>query len=112
MPSTTDARRLCSGRAWVLATTPYRLACQLNQQPCALCGQTIDYSLHRNHKRAFTIDHVIPLWTGQNPDPLDPRGWQPAHRSCNSSRGAREHNRERSQRRPKPNYYQRTEHTW
>lgn len=87
------ARALCSGRRWVEATAPFRQACAEAGAPCWLCDQPIDYSLHRNHRLSFTVDHVVALWTGRNVDPFDPRGWRPAHRSCNSSRGASDGNR-------------------
>lgn len=92
-----DPRKVCSGQAWVKLTTPYRQACASRGAPCALCGQPIDYRLPRNHRGSFTVDHVVPLWAG-NPSPLDPTGWRPAHRSCNSSRGATEGNRLRRRR--------------
>lgn len=109
MPALSEARRLCSGRAWVELTTPYRLACAIAQKPCALCGARIDYSLHRNHRLAFTVDHITPLWQGG--PPLDPGNWQPAHRRCNSSRGAKETNKIRFAR-PHPPNYKPTEQTW
>lgn len=89
----TTARLTCSGRAWVNATTPYRLACAQADAPCALCGDPIDYTLKGNQPAAFTVDHKHPLWAGGHP--TNPTNWQPAHRSCNSRRGAQETNQRR-----------------
>ena len=101
----------CAGRQWTEATRPFRAACAATNAPCALCGQPIDYRLTGNHKRAFTVDHIIARWAGG--PPLDPTNWQPAHRTCNSSRGAKETNTHRAMNRPKPIYFQRrTELTW
>lgn len=101
----------CSGQGWQKATAPFRNACALNAAPCALCGKPIDYTLRSPNRWAFTVDHIVARWAGGQP--LDPRNWQPAHQSCNSSRGARENNRERARLRPKPIYHlPRTELTW
>lgn len=78
----------CAGRAWQTATAPYRHHCATTNQPCALCGQPIDYTLRGNHPQAFTVDHRHARMHGG--PPLDPTNWQPAHRSCNSRRGATE----------------------
>lgn len=94
MPSRT-ARALCSGRGWVKATRPYRRHHAALGTPCALCHEPINYSLLHPHRRAFTVDHIIPIWAG-NPNPLDPTGWQPAHHGCNASRGASEGNKLRT----------------
>lgn len=90
MPTT--GRQICSGRAWLRATKPFRDACALAGAPCALCGKPIDYRLRGTNRLAFSVDHKVPLWRNAS-DPLDPAGWQPAHVSCNSSRGATEGNR-------------------
>lgn len=83
----------CSGRRWQLATLPTRRAWAAANQPCALCHQPINYGLRHPHKRSLTVDHIHARWAGGNP--MDPANWQPAHLSCNSSRGASETNARR-----------------
>lgn len=63
---------------------------------CALCGQPIDYSIRSPHRLAITVDHIVPRWAGGKI--LDPNNCQPAHHSCNASRGASEGNRIRARR--------------
>jgi 5-methylcytosine-specific restriction endonuclease McrA len=58
------------------------------QAPCVLCGQRIDYSLPPDDPQAFTVEHTVPLSVDRARH-YDPTNWQPAHRSCNSSRGNR-----------------------
>lgn len=99
----------CSGRPWQTATRASRLMWQATNQPCALCRQPIDYTLPARHRWGLTVDHIVPRWAGGSP--LDPRNWQPAHRSCNSSRGTRELNARRS-RSPQPDAPRRTDLTW
>lgn len=54
---------------------------------CSICRKPIDLTLHYNHKMALTWDHV---WAKARGGPkLDPRNLRPAHRACNSSKGAR-----------------------
>ena len=55
-------------------------------RPCALCGQPIDYSLDSSDPMAFVLDERLPRkWGG---DPLSMDNVQPAHRCCNSRKGA------------------------
>lgn len=54
---------------------------------CWRCGQDIDMSLEPNDRMSATVDHVIPLAMGG--PPLDVANLRPAHRACNSARGAR-----------------------
>lgn len=81
----------CAGASWQRATASARATWAGENRPCALCHQRIDYWLQHPHPRALTVDHIVPRWAGGAP--LDPANWQPAHRSCNSSRGATEGNR-------------------
>lgn len=53
---------------------------------CWLCGYAIDLDLPATHRLSFTADHIIPRSLG-GPDTLE--NARPAHRGCNSSRGAR-----------------------
>lgn len=57
-----------------------------DRPPCALCGEPIDYELRYPHERSYVVDHIVPLHTGGT-DTLDNK--QPAHRACNSAKGAR-----------------------
>ena len=52
---------------------------------CHLCTELIDVSLHHNHKMALTIDHLTPV-KAYGTD--DDDNLKPAHRSCNSGKGA------------------------
>jgi 5-methylcytosine-specific restriction endonuclease McrA len=91
MPRT--PRQQCSGRAWQAATRPHLKAWAAANLPCALCHQPINYALRWPHRWCPTVDHRTPLWAGGHP--WDPANWQPAHRTCNSSRGATEGNQQR-----------------
>ena len=64
----------------------HRRAIASGKPPCALCGKPIDYSLVYPHEQSYVVDHVVPLDAG-GPDVLDNK--QPAHRGCNSAKGAR-----------------------
>jgi 5-methylcytosine-specific restriction endonuclease McrA len=55
---------------------------------CHICGRPIDYTLHYLDPMAFVIDHVIPLARGGD-DAL--HNIAAAHRSCNSTKRARDH---------------------
>ncbi|AHW63915.1 Hypothetical protein CGLY_07350 [Corynebacterium glyciniphilum AJ 3170] len=50
---------------------------------CWICGEPIDMALPHDHKRAFTLDHVVPIARGGRV--LDETRY--AHRDCNSARG-------------------------
>lgn len=97
----------CAGWRWQKLTAPFRQQCEAADLPCWLCNEPIDYRLRGNNRWAFTVDHHPPRWAGG--PPLDPTTWRPAHRSCNSARGARETNPLRN-RPPEPP--RRTELTW
>lgn len=56
-----------------------------NGLPCWLCGRGIDTDLPWTHAMSFTADHVQPLAHGGKVL----GELRPAHRSCNSSRGAK-----------------------
>lgn len=55
---------------------------------CWLCNKPIDLTLHHTHRWSFTLDHIVPLDI-PGVDPYDESNILPAHRSCNSSRGAK-----------------------
>lgn len=50
-------------------------------EPCAICGEPIDYSLPAGHPRAFELDEIVSRWRGGSP--TDAGNVQPAHRECN-----------------------------
>ncbi|MSO88038.1 MAG: HNH endonuclease [Acidimicrobiia bacterium] len=79
-----------NGPKWLAATRPYRLAWAKAALPCALCRRPIDYSLHRSHRESLTVDHLVPLMLDGSM--FDPTNWQPAHRSCNASKGVKDRN--------------------
>lgn len=51
---------------------------------CAWCKQGFDFTLHRLHPMAFTMDHPIALENGGS---LTGQAGVPMHRSCNSKKG-------------------------
>ena len=53
---------------------------------CHLCGEPVCMDVPPTHKRYGTIDHVIPVAAGGQHNIENAR---PAHRSCNSSKGAK-----------------------
>ena len=65
--------------------------------PCALCGQSIDYSLTtwvdpkdgrtKRHPLSYELDEIVPVSKGGSH--LDPDNVQPTHRICNQRRGNR-----------------------
>lgn len=59
---------------------------RVDDAPCIRCGQPIDYNAAPNAKNGPTADHEAPIGLG-NPLLTDQVG--PAHRSCNSSHGAK-----------------------
>lgn len=58
------------------------------REPCALCGQPIDYTLPAGHPDAFEVDEIVSRWKGG--DPLDMGNCQPTHRHCNQEKYQRE----------------------
>lgn len=87
--------RYCSSHCRYLATkdtsgSPWlRQRTQILEQHglvCHLCGEAIDPDLPSNHPMDLTIDHVVPRAAGGSDD-LD--NLRPAHRACNSAKGAR-----------------------
>ena len=86
----TIATRRDSGHKWLTLTRPYRLAWATVAKPCALCHEAINYSLHASHRESLTVDHIVPLM--HNGPMFDPTNWQPAHRSCNASKGVLDRN--------------------
>ncbi|CDD67574.1 putative uncharacterized protein [Eggerthella sp. CAG:368] len=60
-----------------------RLKAQGN--PCAICGQPIDYSLPSGDPLSFEVDEIIPVSLGGNE--LDINNVQAAHRICNQRKG-------------------------
>jgi hypothetical protein len=55
------------------------------------CPGYWDWTLHHNHRAAFTAHHLVRLMDGGVPVP-DPRLMAPAHRSCNAWDGLRHQN--------------------
>lgn len=55
--------------------------------PCAICGQPIDYDLPPEHPMSFTVDEIVPVSHGGSPYDMD--NVQAAHRICNIKRGDR-----------------------
>ena len=57
------------------------------RQPCARCGQQIDYSLPHDDKQAFNAGHIR-SWVDHPHLREDPANLQPEHASCGKSAGA------------------------
>lgn len=81
-------------RRWQTLRTTQLTHAQTTNQPCALCGHPIDYTLPgtppKGHKGPWwgpTLDHIHERANGG--DPYNPTNTQPAHHHCNSLRGAR-----------------------
>ena len=55
--------------------------------PCAICGQPIDYDLPPDDPLSFTVDEIVPVSLGGSP--YDMANVQAAHRICNIRRGNR-----------------------
>lgn len=55
--------------------------------PCAICGQPIDYDLPAGHPMSFECDEIIPVSRGGSE--YDLNNVQAAHRICNQKRGNR-----------------------
>jgi len=73
-----------SGRTW----RRFVALCKRELPPvCHLCGKLIDMRLHWNDPESWTIDHITPLALGGAPEDL--ANAAPAHRKCNSKKGAR-----------------------
>jgi 5-methylcytosine-specific restriction endonuclease McrA len=80
----------------------YKLSARLRKELppyCWICSEEIDLTLHRNHKKSWTLDHLVPLSAGG--DPYDESNLRPAHRDCNSRRGTKAE-AEPKKRGPKP----------
>ena len=102
---------ILSTGAWQQLRATYLQHAADHQLPCALCGAPIDYTLHsrptpqpggggrgrggtprrRINPASPTVDHITPRHHGG--DALDWHNLQPAHYSCNSSRGSRQYHR-------------------
>lgn len=74
------------------ARTKLRARVAAEREPCHLCGYPIRYGAHHLDPRAFALDELVPVARGGNP--LDPENVAPAHRCCNSWRGAKPVTRE------------------
>lgn len=64
-----------------------RLCAQVRarQDPCALCGQPIDYLAQPRTRWSFSLDHELSLVHGGAV--LDPNNARAAHYGCNARRG-------------------------
>jgi 5-methylcytosine-specific restriction endonuclease McrA len=69
----------------------WRRLCQLVRDTyglvCWICWRDIDASLPANHRMSFTVDHLLPRALGGRR--YDIANCRPAHRACNSAKGAR-----------------------
>ncbi|MFJ8818196.1 HNH endonuclease [Amycolatopsis thermoflava] len=72
-----------SGRPW--ARVKQQLKALFPLGPCWICGHLIPPDVPPNHPLEYTADHVVPRSKGGRPTLENSR---PAHRRCNSQRGA------------------------
>ena len=54
------------------------------REPCAICGQPIDYNLPAGHPMAYELDEIVSRWKGGSP--IDAKNVQPVHRCCNQQK--------------------------
>lgn len=60
-------------------------------QPCARCGQAINYELSSEHPASFVAGH-IKSWEDHPELREDPANFQPEHKECGQSAGKAEAN--------------------
>lgn len=61
----------------------HRSTIRARRDPCALCGDPIDYTLRTPHPDSFEVDHIIAVDLG-GADTLDNK--QASHRRCNRAK--------------------------
>lgn len=71
-----------------IARDNHRATIRRGRPACHICGGGIDYDLPWLDPGAFVVDHVVPLSKGGT-DTLANKA--AAHRSCNSTKRARDH---------------------
>jgi 5-methylcytosine-specific restriction endonuclease McrA len=85
------------GRSW----RKFVALCKRELPPvCHLCGGMINMGLHHNDPMAWTIDHRVPLAKGGAPEDLNNAA--PAHRRCNSMKGAKENYQHKKPKQSRP----------
>ena len=77
-------------RQWVRLRDELLTRARATHQPCAICGQAINYAAKPNEYDAPSVDHIHP-WSKYPELRLDPANLQVAHRECN----ARKSNKDR-----------------
>lgn len=78
-----------SSRRWKAVCSKMKLE---REWVCWLCGQEIDRYAIPNTAGCWTADHVLSLDEHPEIDPCDERNLRPAHKGCNSAKGARSFN--------------------
>ncbi|MFH8405554.1 HNH endonuclease signature motif containing protein [Streptomyces sp. NPDC018019] len=76
----------CAGRSGARWRTAVAQLKRESSPVCWICGADIDMTLDYRDRMSWTADHVTPLSLGG--DPYDPANLRPAHRRCNSIKGA------------------------
>jgi 5-methylcytosine-specific restriction endonuclease McrA len=71
-------------RAYVAKREALKRQAKRTQTPCWICHKPFDFTLEWKHPMAFTADHVKAIANGGSMT----GELRPAHRSCNSRRGA------------------------
>jgi len=71
-------------RAYVAKREALKRQAQRTGAPCWLCLKPFDFTLEWKHPMSFTADHVEAIANGGSMT----GALMPAHRSCNSRRGA------------------------
>lgn len=82
-------RQLRNDPEYRAARAEYRDHAELNQLPCWLDGDPIDYSLPSDHPDSWSLDHAKPV--SLHPElAKDPNNFRSAHLDCNKRRGNKE----------------------
>ena len=82
-----------AGRAYQTFKAYIRHAHAITNQPCALCGEPIDYTLAYPNPWCWSLDHIQAIHQGGME--FDPANTQASHLRHNLSRGASEGNHKR-----------------
>ena len=76
-----------TGRAFRRLRALFRIEAEANQDPCWLCGMSIDYAVPDwSTDDSWSLDHYFPVSTHPHLQ-ADPANFRSAHADCNRRRG-------------------------